>query len=166
MKFSSCLCTCVLAGCVLAGPWSALAQTGGPFTHPASRSSIGIGLHAATEAAWQRAVQAREAGAQALRARAEQISAGGVAMSLVDETGLGAFDAGCLADSWRQQPGAPAYCTDLSYSEMGDALGAAEKNRLPKRRDLAVAVMQERLDDGTTNPDEDWGVRLARVINI
>lgn len=36
----------------------------------------------------------------------------------------------------------------------------------PERRDLAVAVMQERLGDGTTNPDEDWGVRLARVINI
>lgn len=89
-----------------------------------------------------------------------------VAMSLVDETGLDAFDAGSLADSWRQQPGAPAYCTDLSYAEMRAALDAAERNRLPKRRDLAVAVMQERLGDGTTNPDEDWGVRLARVINI
>ena len=89
-----------------------------------------------------------------------------VAMSLVDETGLDAFDAGSLADSWRQQPGAPAYCTDLSYAEMGAALDAAERHRLAKRRDLAVAAMQERLGDGTTNPDEEWGVRLARVINI
>ncbi|MDB5845245.1 MAG: binding domain of 6-phosphogluconate dehydrogenase family protein [Polaromonas sp.] len=88
-----------------------------------------------------------------------------VAMSLVNDTGLDAFDAGSLADSWRQQPGAPAYCTDLSYAEMGAALAAAERDRLPKRRDLGVAVIQERMGDGTTNPDEDWGVRLVRVIN-
>lgn len=89
-----------------------------------------------------------------------------VAMSLVNETGLDAFDAGSLADSWRQQPGAPVYCTDLSHAEIGDALAAAERVRLPKRRDLGVAVMQERLGDGTTNPDEDWGVRVVRVINM
>lgn len=89
-----------------------------------------------------------------------------VAMLLVNDTGLDAFDAGALADSWRQQPGAPVYCTDLSYAQIGAALDAAERDRLPKRRDLGVAVMQERLGDGTTNPDEDWGVRLVRAINM
>lgn len=89
-----------------------------------------------------------------------------VAMALVEDTGLDAFDAGRLADSWRQQPGAPAYCTDLTREEMGPALAAAERDRLPKRRDLGVAVMQERLGDGTTNPDADWGVRLVRAINM
>jgi predicted dinucleotide-binding enzyme len=89
-----------------------------------------------------------------------------VTMSLVNDTGLDAVDAGPLADSWRQQPGAPVYCTDLSRAEVGPALHAAERDRLPKRRDLGVAVMQERLGDGTTNPDEDWGVRLVRVINM
>ena len=85
-------------------------------------------------------------------------------MALVDDSGLDAFDAGSLADSWRQQPGAPCYGTDLTREEMGDALKAAEKARLPKRRDLAVAVMQERLGDGTTNPDAEFGVRLSRAI--
>lgn len=89
-----------------------------------------------------------------------------VAMALVEDTGLDAFDAGKLADSWRQQPGAPAYCTDLPVEEMGPALVAAERARLPKRRDLGVAVMQERLGDGTTNPDAEWGVRLVRAINM
>jgi len=88
-----------------------------------------------------------------------------VAMALVNDTGLDAFDAGSLANSWRQQPGAPVYCTDLTYGEIRAALDAAERDRLPKRRDLGVAVMQERLGDGTTNPDEDWGVRLVRAIN-
>lgn len=89
-----------------------------------------------------------------------------VAMALVEDTGLDAFDAGSLADSWRQQPGAPVYTTDLSYEEVGDALSAAEKERLPKRRDLGVAVIQERVGNGTTNPDSDWGVRLVRAINM
>jgi 8-hydroxy-5-deazaflavin:NADPH oxidoreductase len=89
-----------------------------------------------------------------------------VAMALVEDTGFDAFDAGMLAESWRQQPGAPAYCTDLTREEMGTALAAAERARLPKRRDLGVAVMQERLGDGTTNPDAEWGVRLVRAINM
>ncbi len=33
-----------------------------------------------------------------------------------------------------------------------------EFRRLPKRRDLAVAVIQGRVDDATTNPDADFGV--------
>jgi predicted dinucleotide-binding enzyme len=89
-----------------------------------------------------------------------------VAMSLVNDTGLNAFDAGSLKDSWRQQPGAPVYCTDLTLAEISAALNAAERERLPKRRDLGVAVIQERVGDGTTNPDEDWGVRLVRAINM
>lgn len=87
-------------------------------------------------------------------------------MALVEDTGLDAFDAGSLAESWRQQPGSPVYTTDLSYGEVGEALAAAEKTRLPKRRDLGVAVIQERVGDGTTNPDSGWGVRLVRAINM
>jgi predicted dinucleotide-binding enzyme len=89
-----------------------------------------------------------------------------VAKALVEETGLDAFDAGALAGSWRQQPGAPAYCTDLTREEMGAALAAADKSRLPKRRELGLAVMQERLGDGASNPDADWGIRLNRTINM
>jgi hypothetical protein len=87
-----------------------------------------------------------------------------VAMALVEDTGLDAFDAGTLADSWRQQPGTPCYCTDLTREQMAAALASADASRSPKRRDLAVAVMQERLGDATTNPDADFGVRLSRAI--
>lgn len=89
-----------------------------------------------------------------------------VAMALVEDTGLDAVYSGTLADSWRQQPGAPVYCTDLTREEIEPALAAAQRARLPARRDLGVAVMQERLGDGTTNPDEEWGVRLVRAINM
>jgi predicted dinucleotide-binding enzyme len=87
-----------------------------------------------------------------------------IAMQLVDDSGMDAFDAGSLAESWRQQPGAPAYCTGLRYEEMAAALAAAEKPRLPNRRDLAVAVIQERLGDAKTNPDTAFLVALNRAI--
>lgn len=87
-----------------------------------------------------------------------------VAMSLVEDTGFDAVDAGLLAESWRQQPGAPGYCTDLSREQLSAALPAAERTRLPKRRDLAVAAFIERYGDGTTNPDADYGVRLSRAL--
>ena len=87
-----------------------------------------------------------------------------VGMALVEDTGFDAFDAGALAESWRQQPGAPAYCTDLTVEELPAALAAADRARLPRRRDLAVAAMQERVGDSTTNPDAEYGVRLSRAL--
>jgi predicted dinucleotide-binding enzyme len=87
-----------------------------------------------------------------------------VGMTLVEDTGFDAYDAGTLAESWRQQPGAPCYCTDLTREEMPAALAAADAARLPTRRDLAVAAIMERVGDGTTNPDAEFGVRLNRVL--
>jgi predicted dinucleotide-binding enzyme len=87
-----------------------------------------------------------------------------VGMALVEDTGFDTFDAGTLADSWRQQPGAPCYCTDLTLKEMPAAHAAAERARLPKRRDLAVAAVVERVGDGTTNPDAEYLVRLNRAL--
>ena len=87
-----------------------------------------------------------------------------VGLRLVDDSGLDAVYSGPIAQSWRQQPGAPGYCTDLTRDEMPEALASAEKARLPKRRDLVVAVIQERVGDATTNPDAEFGVRLARAI--
>jgi predicted dinucleotide-binding enzyme len=66
-----------------------------------------------------------------------------LAMRLVEETGFDAFDAGELAESWRQQPGAPVYCTDRPLDEMPHWLAAAEKERAPQRRDLAMTVIAD-----------------------
>lgn len=87
-----------------------------------------------------------------------------VAMALVEETGFDAFDAGPLAESWRQQPGAPCYCTDLTSEQMGPALASAEAARLPKRRDLGFAAVMERIEGNATNPDSDYLVRLNRAL--
>lgn len=83
---------------------------------------------------------------------------------LVSDTGFDAYDAGSLAESWRQQPGSPVYCTDLQYDEISAALASAEASRLATRRDLAAAIFQERAGDNRTNPDADFGVQVSRII--
>ena len=89
-----------------------------------------------------------------------------ITMQLVDETGFDAFDAGSLADSWRQQPGSPVYCTDLSLHEIEELIDTAEKERLPKRRDLAVAAVAERADGEMSSVDNKFLVGLNRVLYI
>ena len=83
---------------------------------------------------------------------------------LVDQTGLDPYDAGSIAESWRQQPGNPAYGTDLTLDELPDALSRADAERAPRRRDLVVAVFAERLGSGI-NPDAEWGVEVSRLLN-
>jgi predicted dinucleotide-binding enzyme len=76
-----------------------------------------------------------------------------VAMTLVEDTGLDAVDAGSLAESWRQQGGAPCYCTDLSRDQMPAALAAAEAARL-HRRHAFLKENQRRLEIGADMPVE------------
>lgn len=85
-------------------------------------------------------------------------------MRLVSDMGFDAFDAGTVEESWRQQPGAPCYCTDLTYDEMKSAIAATEKTRLPARRDIAVQAIQERMGDKQSNPTADYIVRLHRAL--
>ena len=86
-------------------------------------------------------------------------------MQLVEDTGFDAFDAGTLAESWRQQPGAPSHCTDLTREELPAALAAAERERLTKRRNLATEVFLERHPNlGEEVPPADFILRLHRLL--
>ncbi|MEE6295238.1 NADPH-dependent F420 reductase [Georgenia wangjunii] len=67
-----------------------------------------------------------------------------LAMALVEDTGFDAFDAGTLTDSWRQQPGTPAYCTDLTADPLSSALAKADARYSARRRDLVWEVVSER----------------------
>jgi hypothetical protein len=87
-----------------------------------------------------------------------------VGIAFVEDTGFDAFDASTLAESWRQQPGAPCYCADLTREEMPAALAAAERARLPKRRNLSVAAVSERIANGAKNPDTEYAVCLNRAL--
>jgi predicted dinucleotide-binding enzyme len=62
-----------------------------------------------------------------------------VAQKLVDDAGFDPLDAGDLAGSWRHQPGTPAYCTELTMSELKTGLAYADKDLAPGNRDALMA---------------------------
>lgn len=59
-------------------------------------------------------------------------------MSIVNELGFDTVDSGSLDESWRQQPGTPAYCTELTKEELTRALNKANKDKAPSLRDKAM----------------------------
>ncbi|GAB3817618.1 NADPH-dependent F420 reductase [Pontibacter rugosus] len=61
-----------------------------------------------------------------------------VAAELVNQTGFDTVDGGGLAESWRQEPGTPAYCTELNTAELKQALAAAVKGKAPAVRDYVM----------------------------
>ncbi|CAH0257820.1 hypothetical protein SRABI96_03344 [Peribacillus sp. Bi96] len=61
-----------------------------------------------------------------------------IIMDVVNELGFDAVDSGSLSDSWRQQPGTPAYCTELTKEELTEALKKANKEKAPFLRDKAM----------------------------
>ena len=57
---------------------------------------------------------------------------------LVDDSGFDSLDYGSLQDSWRQQPGSPVYCTDLTLSQTKKSIEKARRELLPQRRELGL----------------------------
>jgi len=57
---------------------------------------------------------------------------------LVDDSGFDSLDYGSLQDSWRQQPGSPVYCTDLTLPQLKKSIEKARKDLLPERRELGL----------------------------
>jgi predicted dinucleotide-binding enzyme len=55
-------------------------------------------------------------------------------MTLINEIGFDAVDNGPLSESWRHQPGSPAYCHDLSADALRSALRQVEKDQVPVYR--------------------------------
>ena len=57
---------------------------------------------------------------------------------LINDSGFDSLDVGNLQDSWRQQPGSPVYCTDLTLTQLKIYIGKAKRQLLPARRDTAL----------------------------
>lgn len=58
---------------------------------------------------------------------------------LINDAGFDAVDSDNLSESWRHQPGTPAYCTELTAEELKQALSDAVKDEAPLLRDKAIA---------------------------
>ncbi|MFL6677329.1 MAG: NADPH-dependent F420 reductase [Burkholderiaceae bacterium] len=89
----------------------------------------------------------------ALPVAGDEADAKKIVIGLVNDAGFEGVDAGTLGESWRQQPGTPAYCTDISGSAvLKDALARAVKDKAPGLRDVALQRLGQ-LGSTITNDD-------------
>jgi predicted dinucleotide-binding enzyme len=79
---------------------------------------------------------------------------------LINDTGFDAVDAGSIAESWRHQPGTPAYCTELNGEELKQALIDGVKENAPGLRDFAITKLME----GASQPSHKEIVTLNRSL--
>ncbi|MEE4680768.1 NAD(P)-binding domain-containing protein [Pseudomonas alliivorans] len=70
----------------------------------------------------------------ALPVAGDNVIAVAIAQRLIEDTGFDALATGGLEGSWRQQPGTPAYCTELTLPELTSAVNAADKARMTQNR--------------------------------
>jgi 8-hydroxy-5-deazaflavin:NADPH oxidoreductase len=66
-----------------------------------------------------------------------------IASTLINDSGFDSLDIGNLQESWRQQPGSPAYCTDLTLPQLKKNIAKAKKELLPERREMALRFIIE-----------------------
>lgn len=62
---------------------------------------------------------------------------------LLNDSGFDSYDHGTLQDSWRQEPGSPAYCTDLTLAQLMKSISKTRKELLPERRELGLKYIFE-----------------------
>lgn len=70
----------------------------------------------------------------------DDAKAKGVVLGLIDAIGFDAIDGGSLSESWRQQPGSPAYCQDLDAADLKAALAQADRGQITTYRAQADEV--------------------------
>ncbi|HEX9952004.1 MAG TPA: NAD(P)-binding domain-containing protein, partial [Rubricoccaceae bacterium] len=98
--------------------------------HPVVKVFNNIGA----ESLATRGVPAGTPGRICLSVAGDDAQTKGVALSLLDALGFDGLDAGPLADSWRQQPGTPAYCRDLDTDGLSAALAQADAGGVAEYR--------------------------------
>ena len=82
----------------------------------------------------EKGVQRGTKGRTALSVAGDPPDAKASVLRLVDDLGFDPVDAGDLDNSWRQQPGTPAYCRDLEAADLRRALAEADRSRIAEYR--------------------------------
>lgn len=93
----------------------------------------------------EKAVSRGTRGRIALPVAGDSSDAKTVVLRLVDDLGFDPVDAGGLDDSWRQQPGTPAYCRDLEAAALRRALAEADRSRIAEYRAEREALVARSL---------------------
>lgn len=74
----------------------------------------------------------------AIAVSGDRPKAKGIIFKLVEELGFDPFNIGTITQSWKQQPGSPIYCRDITLNELkkrADALGTV----WPEMQDIIIA---------------------------
>jgi predicted dinucleotide-binding enzyme len=61
-----------------------------------------------------------------------------IVAKLIDSVGFDPVDIGSIAESWRQEPGSPLYCTDLTKEDLLFWYPKTKRDLLPGRREQLV----------------------------
>jgi len=77
----------------------------------------------------------------ALPVSGDDVKAKQLVITLLDQMGFDAIDAGPLSESWRYQPGTPAYCPDPTIQQLPSLLQRANRDKSPANRDQAAKMM-------------------------
>jgi len=85
-----------------------------------------------------------------------------IVSKLINDIGFDTVDAGNLSESWRHQPGTPAYCTELNAVELKQALMDADTNKQDAAylRDLTT----EKLMSRSTAPSHEEMLSVVRSL--
>jgi len=91
-------------------------------------------------------------GRVALSVAGDSPEAKSAVLRLVDDLGFDPVDGGDLDESWRQQPGTPAYCQDLEATALRRALAEADRSRIAEYRAeqearISRSIAAEKLGD-------------------
>jgi predicted dinucleotide-binding enzyme len=81
----------------------------------------------------------------ALSVFGDSLEAKTTVLRLIDDLGFDPVDGGDLGDSWRQQPGTPAYCQDLEAAALRRALSEAVRRRVAEYRSSEEARIKKYL---------------------
>ncbi|MFC6647101.1 NADPH-dependent F420 reductase [Granulicella cerasi] len=95
----------------------------------------------------------------ALPVSGEDAGAKQLVIGLLDAMGFDAIDAGPLSESWRYQPGTPAYCPDPTIAQLPALLRRADRAKAVANRDQAAKLMAKLPPDF---PPQEL-VRIARL---
>jgi 8-hydroxy-5-deazaflavin:NADPH oxidoreductase len=82
----------------------------------------------------EKGVRKETAGRVALPVAGDRAEAKALVLRLLDDLGFDPVDGGDLDNSWRQQPGTPAYCRDLEAPALRRALAEADRSRIAEYR--------------------------------
>src|SRR6266403_5874359 len=61
-----------------------------------------------------------------------------IVAQIIDQIGFDSVDAGTIAESWRQQPGSPPYCTNPTKEELQSWLKKVDRASLVTKREKAL----------------------------